>query len=38
MTEEQILQAVDIMHSGIVKAQEILLNVKMESVEMVPEG
>ena len=37
MTEEQILQAVDIMHSGIVKAQDILLNVKMESVELIPE-
>ena len=38
MTEEQILQAVDIMHKGIIKAQNILLNVKMEAIEIGPEN
>jgi hypothetical protein len=37
MTKEQILQAVDIMHQGIVKSQQLLLNVKMDAIEIVPE-
>jgi 7-keto-8-aminopelargonate synthetase-like enzyme len=38
MTEEQILRAVEIMHQGIIKSQNILLNVKMDAIEIVPEG
>ncbi|MBS1686015.1 MAG: pyridoxal phosphate-dependent aminotransferase family protein [Bacteroidetes bacterium] len=38
MTQEQILQAVDIMHRGIIRSQELLLNAKVDAIEITPES
>lgn len=38
MSEEQIIQAVDIMHKGIINAQNLLLDARMDAVEVLPEN
>jgi glycine C-acetyltransferase len=38
MTQEQIVNAVEIMHQGIVKSQSMLINVRMTSVGVIPEN
>ena len=38
MTEEKALRACEIMHEAIVKVQNVLLNAKMDAIEIMPEG
>jgi 7-keto-8-aminopelargonate synthetase-like enzyme len=38
MSEEHILQACNIMYEAIVKVQNVLLNAKMDAIEIMPEG
>jgi glycine C-acetyltransferase len=38
MTEEKALRACEIMHEAIVKVQNVLLNAKMDAIEITPEG
>jgi 7-keto-8-aminopelargonate synthetase-like enzyme len=38
ISRENILKACDMMHEAIIKVQNVLLNVKMDAIEIMPEG
>ena len=38
MSQEHILQACSIMYEAIIKVQNVLLNAKMDAIEIMPEG